>query len=48
MRWVNVRPNRRSSILLGALPLLVALVVYLFAATARHAASASATCALAA
>ena len=37
MRWVNVRPNRRSSILLGALPLLVALVVYLFAATARHA-----------
>ena len=41
MRWVNVRPSRRSSILLGALPLLVALVVYLFAATARHAANPS-------
>ncbi len=37
MRWVNVRPNRRSSIVLGALPLLLVLVVYLFAAAARHA-----------
>ena len=37
MRWVNVRPSRRSSILLGALPLLAVLVAYLFAAAARHA-----------
>ena len=41
MRWVNVKPNRRSAILLGTLPLLVALVAYLFASAARHAANAS-------
>ncbi len=41
MRWVNVRPNRRSSILLGALPLLLVVVIYLFAAAARHAANPS-------
>ena len=41
MRWVNVRPGRRSSILLGALPLLLVLVIYMFAAAARHAANAS-------
>ena len=37
MRWVNVRPRRRNSVLLGALPLLLIIVVYLFAAAARHA-----------
>jgi NitT/TauT family transport system permease protein len=41
MRWVNVRPNRRTAALLGALPLLVALVAYLFASAARHAANPS-------
>jgi NitT/TauT family transport system permease protein len=41
MRWVNVRPNRRTTTLLGALPLLLALVLYLFGSAARHAANAS-------
>src|SRR5437868_2084283 len=41
MRWVNIRPNRRTTILLGALPLLLVLVAYLFASTARHAANPS-------
>lgn len=41
MRWVNVRPNRRNSLLLGALPLLLAVIAYLFAAAARHAANPS-------
>jgi len=41
MRWVNVRPNRRSAMLLGVLPLLVALVVYLLASASRHAANPS-------
>jgi len=41
MRWVNIRPNRRSAVALGALPLLLALVAYLFASAARHAANAS-------
>ena len=41
MRWVNIRPNRRSSILLGAAPLLLVLIAYLFAAAARHAANPS-------
>jgi NitT/TauT family transport system permease protein len=41
MRWVNIRPNRRSSILLGAAPLLLVLVAYLFASAARHAANPS-------
>jgi NitT/TauT family transport system permease protein len=36
MRWVNVRPNRRSSILLGTLPLLAVFVAYLIAAAIRH------------
>ena len=39
MRWVNVRPNRRSSVLLGALPLLLILALYLLAAASRHAAN---------
>ena len=37
MRWVNIRPSRRSSLLLGALPVLLVLVIYMFAAAARHA-----------
>jgi NitT/TauT family transport system permease protein len=41
MRWVNVRPKRRSGVLLGALPLLLILIVYLFASAARHAANPS-------
>lgn len=41
MRWVNVRPNRRSSLLLGALPLLLIAIVYLFASASRHAANPS-------
>ncbi len=39
MRWVNVRPNRRSTFLLGALPLLLVLGAYLLAAASRHAAN---------
>jgi NitT/TauT family transport system permease protein len=39
MRWVNVRPNRRVAALLGTMPLLLALIVYLLASTARHAAN---------
>ena len=41
MRWVNVKPNRRSAVLLGTLPLLVALIAYLAASATRHAANAS-------
>ncbi|HMI19825.1 MAG TPA: ABC transporter permease [Sphingomonas sp.] len=41
MRWVNVRPSRRNSVLLGALPLLLVVVAYLFASAARHAANPS-------
>ena len=41
MRWVNVRPGRRNSILLGTLPLLLVVVAYLFASAARHAANPS-------
>jgi NitT/TauT family transport system permease protein len=41
MRWVNVRPTRRTATLLGIVPLLVVLVAYLFASAARHAANAS-------
>ena len=41
MRWVNVRPGRRSSILLGAIPLLAILAVYMLAAASRHAANPS-------
>ncbi len=37
MRWVNVRPSRRHGALLGALPLLLIVVAYLFAAASRHA-----------
>jgi NitT/TauT family transport system permease protein len=41
MRWVNVRPGRRNSALLGALPLLLVVIAYLFASAARHAANPS-------
>lgn len=41
MRWVNVRPNRRGAFLLGLLPLLAILALYLFAAATRHAANPS-------
>jgi len=41
MRWVNVRPNRRNTLLLGAVPLLLIVVAYLFASAARHAANPS-------
>ncbi|HEX8418506.1 MAG TPA: ABC transporter permease subunit [Sphingomonas sp.] len=37
MRWVNVRPRRGSAILLGILPMLVALIAYLVASAVRHA-----------
>lgn len=39
MRWVNVRPNRRSAALLGAVPLLAALLAYVIASASRHAAN---------
>ncbi|WP_419827214.1 ABC transporter permease [Sphingomonas sp.] len=41
MRWVNVRPGRRNSILLGAIPLLAILAAYMLAAASRHAANPS-------
>ena len=41
MRWVNIRPGRRSAAALGALPLAAILIAYLFASTARHAANPS-------
>ncbi len=37
MRWVTAIPNRRGSLLLGALPLLVLGLGYILAAAARHA-----------
>ncbi|WP_084583335.1 ABC transporter permease [Sphingomonas azotifigens] len=37
MRWVNIRPRRRTGWLLGSLPLLLVALVYLFASAARHA-----------
>jgi NitT/TauT family transport system permease protein len=37
MRWVNIRPRRRTGWLLGSLPLLLVAIVYLFASAARHA-----------
>jgi NitT/TauT family transport system permease protein len=39
MRWVNVRPDRRQGIALGAVPLLAVLASYLIAAASRHAAN---------
>jgi len=37
MRWVNVRPRRGTALLLGAVPLLLLVLVYLFASASRHA-----------
>jgi NitT/TauT family transport system permease protein len=37
MRWVNVRPSRRTGWLLGAVPLLLLLLAYLIASASRHA-----------
>lgn len=37
MRWVNVRPNRGNRVLLGTMPLLVVVIVYLVASAVRHA-----------
>lgn len=39
MRWVNVRPRRGNALLLGAVPLLLLAIAYLWAAAARHAAN---------
>jgi NitT/TauT family transport system permease protein len=36
MRWVNRQVNRRESTLLGALPILLLVLLYLFAAAQRH------------
>jgi NitT/TauT family transport system permease protein len=41
MRWVNVRPNRRSAAMLGMLPLLLVLGAYVLASATRHAANAA-------
>jgi NitT/TauT family transport system permease protein len=37
VRLVNIRPTRRSAVLLGAAPLLVLVIVYLIASASRHA-----------
>lgn len=37
MRWVNVRPSRGHAALLGVLPLLLIVLVYLIASASRHA-----------
>jgi NitT/TauT family transport system permease protein len=37
MRWVNVRPRRGGALMLGAAPLLLLVLVYLFASASRHA-----------
>ena len=37
MRWVNREPDRKQRIALGAVPILLLVIVYLFAAYARHA-----------
>ena len=39
MRLVNIRPRRLTSLVLGALPLLLILVLYMVAAASRHAAN---------
>lgn len=37
MRWVNREPDRKQRLALGAVPILLLVIVYLFAAYARHA-----------
>ena len=39
MRWVNIRPTKRTGWLLGAGPLVLVLLVYLIASQLRHAAN---------
>lgn len=39
MRWVNLELSKGSRILLGALPILLLVLLYLFLATQRHAAN---------
>jgi len=39
MRWVNLRVRRGSSIVLGAAPIMLLALLYLFSAAARHAAN---------
>lgn len=39
MRWVNVRPRRRNAAALGAFPLLLIVLAYLFVSASRHAAN---------
>jgi NitT/TauT family transport system permease protein len=39
MRWVNRNPRRGDRLLLGALPILILLIVYLVMAAQRHAAN---------
>jgi NitT/TauT family transport system permease protein len=41
MRWVNRRIGRGSSVLLGAIPILLLVLVYLLIAASRHAANPS-------
>jgi len=41
MRWVNRRVGRGNSILLGAMPILLLILLYLIAAAGRHAANPS-------
>ncbi|MBY8827333.1 ABC transporter permease [Hephaestia mangrovi] len=41
MRWVNIRPGRRQSTVLGAVPLLLIVLVYVIASASRHAANPS-------
>ena len=37
MRWVNRRPRRGNRMLLGAIPIILLIVLYLAVAGARHA-----------
>ena len=37
VRWVNMRLSRSQRILLGAIPIVLVLAIYLFAASQRHA-----------
>jgi NitT/TauT family transport system permease protein len=39
VRWVNRRVGRRNSVLLGAIPILILVLVYLVVAAGRHAAN---------
>ncbi|MGY6551278.1 MAG: ABC transporter permease [Erythrobacter sp.] len=41
MRWVNIRINRGTAVLMGALPIALLALAYIFAAASRHAANPS-------